>query len=129
MSNVKDYLFLEHIIRLASAYEVMEDMVFMIITDKGYWAGYGNLEGNLTTFVNCNDLFYWASADLEPIKSDSDLKLFEECLKLDDIYGATIYACRKRKMRPQNCILEKMPDNTKKHLELCGPPRTNKECG
>ena len=125
--------FLERIVRLAAAYESCNSLQFIIVRDsgqhKGYWAGPGNQDGKLTVSVNCNDLFYWATADLEPIETDDDLKLLESCLKICSEYGPTIYACRKRKMRPQNCVLAKMPDEIKPHLESCGPPRSNAECG
>ena len=122
-------VFVERVVRLAAAYEAIDSLNFIVTNDKGYWAGHGNLEGNLNVSVNCNDLFYWGTADLEPIESDADLELLKECLDIDDSYGPTIYACRRRKMRPQNCVLEKMPVDIKPHIEACGPVRTNKECG
>ena len=126
-------LFLERVVRLAAAFEAADHLQFIIVVDggehDGCWAGHGNLEGRLTVSVDCNDLFYWATADLEPIETDADVELLEECLELDDSYGPTIYACRKRKMRPQNCVLDKMPEEVKPHFESCGPPRTNAECG
>jgi len=121
--------FVERVVRLAAAYEAIDNLQFIITDNDGYWAGPGNLEGTLTVSVNCNDLFYWGTADLEPIESDADLELLKECLDIDDSYGPTIYACRRRKMRPQNCVLEKMPVDIKPHIEACGPVRTNKECG
>lgn len=124
-----DPAFLERAVRVAAAYDAADDLQFIIVDDAGYWAGYGNTEGRITVAVNCNDLFYWATADLEPIETDDDLKLLEECLKLDDSYGLEIYACRKRKMRPQTCVLEDMTGETRRHFEACGPPRTHAECG
>ena len=121
--------FVERVVRLAAAYEAIDNLQFIITDNDGYWAGPGNLEGTLTVSVNCNDLFYWATADLEHIESDADVELFEQCLKIDDLYGPTIYACRKRQMRPQNCVLKTMPDKIKPYLESCGPARTDKECG
>ena len=123
--SVSDPPFLERVVRVAAAYEAIYSLSFSIVTDAGRWAGLGSKEGKLTVSVNCNDLFYWATADAEPIETDADLEMLEECLKIDDIYGATIYACRKRKMRPQNSVIKTMPDDIIPHLEACGPPRTD----
>lgn len=106
-------LFLERVVRVAAAYESIDDLCFCIETDDGFWAGRGNKEGKLTVSVNCNDLFFWATADSEPIETDADVELLEECLKIDAVYGTTIYACRRRKMRPQNCVLEKIQEEIK----------------
>jgi hypothetical protein len=60
--------------------------------------------------VNCNDLFYWATADAEEVTVESlpELrKAIEECLAIDPVVGAldgvNLYAARRRKTRPQNC--------------------------
>jgi hypothetical protein len=124
-----DPALLERIVRLASAYEVADDLFFHVIAPDGYWAGEGNEIGDLCVTVNCNDLFYWACADAEPIETDADVDLLRECLQATDEYGTSLYACRRRKMRPQNRILAKLPDEVKGHFEACGPARTDKECG
>lgn len=126
---MSDANFIERVVRLGAAFSIIDDLAFIVITEDGYWAGDGNLDGNLTANVNCNDLFYWASADLEPIENEVDLEMLHECLELDVSRGAELYACRRRKMRPQNCVLSKIPDQMKPHFEACGPPRTNEECG
>jgi hypothetical protein len=120
---------LERVIRLAAAYEVVDDLSFTIVDDSGYWAGTGNQQGSLHVGVKCNDLFYWATADMEPIETEADLESLAECLVIDDVYGPTIYACRRREMRPQNCVLRNTPGEIVPHLESCGPARTDSECG
>ena len=114
---------LERVIRLVAAYDAMSHLTFTILDDDGYWAGEGNQNGQLSIGVNCNDLFWWATADLEPIETAEDVASLEECLAIDDVYGPTIYACRRRKMRPQNCVLRDMPAEIVPHLESCGPAR------
>ena len=55
--------------------------------------------------VNLNDVFFWACADCELI-SYSDIKgLYERCFDKEGnykLYGSIVWACLKRKMRPQH---------------------------
>jgi len=60
--------------------------------------------GNLEFFINCSDVFYWASSDLEPIteKTIGHLRIaFEDASAAyeDDLYGTELYCCRMRKIR------------------------------
>jgi hypothetical protein len=67
-----------------------------------------NLDGSVHLLVNCGDLFYWATADAEPLEIE-DLPVLRQCLTdlqaadpMDgDCYLWELYCCRKRGMRPQ----------------------------
>ncbi len=95
----------------------------------------------VAVMINCNDLFFWACADGEPVVP-ADLPILDEVLRElhSDVneptrhydkytYSESLFCCKKRKMRPQNCILVKYPDHIRPLFEKCGPVRTDKECG
>ena len=61
--------------------------------------------------VNCNDLFWWACADSEPLPVDEIGNLYKLCFDEDGNpkqYGSTVWACLQRKMRPQHPLEEMM---------------------
>ncbi len=61
-------------------------------------------------YVNCNDTFFWATADMEPLPVDEIGNLYKLCFDKDGNplrFGSTVWACLRRKMRPQH-PLEKM---------------------
>lgn len=63
----------------------------------------------VTFMVNCNDEFYWGTADAEPITSDN-LAVLEQSykdvtatgFKFAEVYGAMLFCARVRKERPQH---------------------------
>ena len=73
--------------------------------------------GDLYVFVACNDLFHWASADLEEFGL-LDVGLLVRCAtdleQADPEYGTCsvfeLYCCRKRHMRPQYPFLRRYSD-------------------
>lgn len=79
-------------------------------------------------FVNCNDVFYWAMSESEEIKPE-EIKDLRECAKLSKDYGAMLWACRKRGMRPQSPRFKDFSDEEKKLFEACGPERDPKDEG
>lgn len=86
-------------------------------------------DGKPVFFVNCSDLFVWGCADGEDILPD-DLpamkQAHDDCVAADSLcshYGPWLFAARKCKMRPQTCILKKMPDAIRPLFEACGPFR------
>lgn len=96
---------------------------------ENYW------EGNISIAENCNDLFYWACADSEDITVE-DIPLYKQCIedceKIKSSYSAyagTLYACRKRKMRPQNPCYASYPKELWPLLDSSGPERPEKEAG
>jgi hypothetical protein len=61
--------------------------------------------------VNCNDLFWWACADIEEISLEEIPTLYDACYdeggnKKD--WGSSIWACLHRKMRPQHPMEDSM---------------------
>jgi len=91
----------------------------------------------LSIFVNCNDLFYWGTADAEDLTQDN-ISVFEQAFAdaekawphFGHIYAPSLFCCRVRKMRPQHCCYSKdWPDKLKKLFDECGPERTAIDCG
>lgn len=105
-------------------------------------------------WVNCNDLFYWGTADAEPVETKKDLELLRQTLSnlqnlekenitpmgvatsrvvpnKDSIatsYLGSLYAARKRRMRPQkpflnDSLLVKYDPEVLKLFLDCGPER------
>jgi len=68
----------------------------------------------ITFFINCNDLFYWGTANLEEINMDN-LAMLEQakrdCEKIDKLLGSLyidqLFCCRCRGMRPQRAAYPK----------------------
>lgn len=95
---------------------------------------------NYTFFVNCSDLFWWGTSDLEEITPDNIAQLEQA---IDDVsadawrfghLGVELFVARMRKMRPQGAWYQQVrkyqaPDS-KETIELvlalfdeCGPER------
>lgn len=111
--------FAEDVIRLMLKYDATDELCWSVV------------EGELEAGVICNDLFHWATADMEPITHDTLGELqqaYEDATTAGDMfYGDMIYASRHRKMRPQGAAY---PRNTAiwPLLDACGPARpTDKE--
>lgn len=103
----------ERFFMLDEAFEnISEEQTQKIIKLKENHGLYFTIKDKKLSFhINCNDLFYWACSDCEPL-------LIEE---LDDFYnacydkqgnsinfGSDIYVCKKRKMQPQVPMKELM---------------------
>lgn len=63
----------------------------------------------IVLFVLCNDLFYWASGDAESITINELPDFLEHILK--EKWGADKWTCKKRKLRPQQPIIERMKED------------------
>ena len=57
--------------------------------------------------VICNDQFYWACADCEPLPA-SEIESLYKMWKADPRWGVTKWCCRSRNMRPQIPIVNDM---------------------
>lgn len=63
-------------------------------------------EDRLTCYINCNDLFAWATADAEEVTPEN-ISVLEQAIKdVKEVggllcYAEALFACRVRKMRPQ----------------------------
>lgn len=86
--------------------------------------------GSIVFFVIVNDIFWWDTADLEPITSE-DLPAMRQALadvykvvgKDTDVYeGFKLWAARKRQMRPQQPAYPK-DERLWGLFDACGPVR------
>lgn len=83
--------------------------------------------------VNCNDLFFWACADFEPVEpgdlmaidqAQTDVENATQKHGRDSLAEAmTLWACRKRKMRPQRPWMRGMSNELRALYEAAGPER------
>ena len=80
-------------------------------------------------FANCNDLFWWATADSEPITPEN-VDEFERAYrdanavgKFGTIWGAELFCARVRKMRPQGAAYPKDCPEIWPLFDACGPER------
>lgn len=85
-------------------------------------------DGSLRILFNCNDLFYWATADAEEYV-DGDQNLLDSCLedlqkadKHGDGYLLELFCCRKRGMRPQYPFFRKYDRERRGYFEDTLPP-------
>lgn len=94
-------------------------------------------DGRILFFAMCNDWFWWATADCEPIEPQ-DVPLLRQTLTdlqalpgaddgaWDGIYLSSLYASRKRQMRPMIQVFtdeNKVPEAVAELLRACGPER------
>jgi hypothetical protein len=116
--------------------EAIEVLRFLIERDMAVDMFYFDTDDGISIAENCNDLFYWACADAEDI-TPSDLPLLHETI-LDcervlgvggSAYAGTVYACRKRKMRPQYPCYPSYPKELWPLFDAAGPERPEKEAG
>lgn len=87
--------------------------------------------------LDCSDTFAWATADSEPIETLEDVALLQSACQDADKYGTyveTLYAARRRHMRPMPLFIEKLrepniPDLNRVAdiLEECGPVRKSND--
>lgn len=81
----------------------------------------------ITFFVNCNDLFWWATSDAEDVTPEN-VHLLEESIKdveaIDDCssWATSLFCCRSRKMRPQGAAYPK-DKRLWPLFDACGPAR------
>jgi hypothetical protein len=93
--------FREHV---ALAILIMEDVCCLGDAKTHY-----NNESIAGVYVNCNDVFAWASADAEPITfgdydPDGEIESLYKLWTIHDFYGPVKWCCMKRKMRPQKAL-------------------------
>lgn len=90
----------------------------MLITEK-LRIGCNN---EISLWVNCSDLFFWACADGEDIEL-SELLDLAECYKLSPQYGNWLWCSRKRGMRPQTACYPYIPKEQWHLFDAAGPER------
>ncbi len=112
----------EFILRVlrATAFEHCDDLWWR--TDNEY--------APVTFFVNCNDLFFWASADLEKVTKDNIADLEQAYIDADladpelgTVYASLLFCARMRKMRPQKPYYKSLPVLLHPLFNACGPER------
>jgi hypothetical protein len=64
-------------------------------------------ESTTVLYVNCNDLFYWGTADAESLPNDEIGNLYRMHMN-NKKWGSSKWCCLKRKLRPQVPIVEDM---------------------
>ena len=116
------------------ALEVLQVFAKYGLHDMLFWRTDGEY-APITFFVNCNDLFYWATADLEVINPDNFPEI-ERAMKdvgarpvsSESLDGLSLFCARSRKMRPQKCAY---PEDKKLWplFNACGPERTPEDEG
>jgi len=84
----------------------------------------------ITFFIQCSDVFYWATADLEKVTSENLPILRQSYEDAGNLYGGDLFCARVRGMRPQRPYLKQIRDEKIKELFLaCGPERDPKDEG
>jgi hypothetical protein len=90
-----------------------------------------SVENNKVYFyVNCNDLFWWATADGESV-TEENVDEFERAYidtnainpDRGSIYASALFCCRVRKMRPQGVAYPKEAKELWPLFDACGPER------
>lgn len=78
-------------------------------------------------FALVNDVFWWGTADGEPIEPADLPTLDSAIVDLDRLghreYIAELYAARKRGMRPQGAYYRDLPPAVSALFDACGPER------
>lgn len=109
----------------------------------------------VTFFANCNDLFYWATADTEKLTPENLPLLGQALADVRVAFGVpvgewprgrdfkegwdewrnagshavSLFCARVRQMRPQRPYYKHIPDKLKPLFDACGPERDPKDEG
>lgn len=111
---------------MAVAYLLKEEAVFLCDVKEPEEDGDGPKLGFM---INCNDVFYWASADCEAL-AYHEIEQFYLLYKHLGYYGMVQWVCNQRKMRPQIPIEKEMKEKGVWTEELeAFPVRTPQDCG
>lgn len=79
----------------------------------------------VTMFVNCNDLFFWATSDLQEITLDNINSLEETVKEVRSISDTAVedapllWCCRQRKMKPQQPYYKHLDKNIHHLFNAC----------
>lgn len=112
-----EHEFMERLLRVTEAAENNEDLLWREQAD-----------GSWKFFVICNDIFWWATADLEEITPDN-IHILEESYKdlnaidyVETSFTSMLFAARARGMRPQRPAYPR-DDKVAMLFDAVGPPR------
>lgn len=97
LQTEREMSFIKRLLRLTATYDA-SDVLSWRFDDND----------KLSFFINCSDVFYWATSDAEDVTPDN-ISILEKSFKdLENIdydyayaYGSTLFCARLRKMRPQ----------------------------
>lgn len=118
------------VLRLQDEYDCYGDPI--------YWATHDQY-APITFFVNCNDLFWWATADAEKLTPE-DIPMLRQAIldvKATGVFtldlenyelGCELWCARKRGMRPQQPAYPK-DERLQALFDACGPARSPAEEG
>jgi len=89
-------------------------------------------DGNIRFFVICNDIFFWATADVEEI-TQGNVENLEQAVAdvqvadpdADEWMGPLLFCARRRGIRPMPRM--ELPKTLKPLFDACGPERTNND--
>jgi len=94
---------------------------FDLFSSEIFWNH--DADGVLYAAANCNDLFFWATSDLEKIAL-SDIPDIKTAITDSPDNGLILWCCRKRKMRPQTPYYGHLKGE--EHLfDACGDERNS----
>lgn len=77
------------------------------VSGQDYVAPWSNTDKTCAVVVNCNDVFYWASGDAEPLPNSQIEKLYR-MWKANKDWGSIKWCCLHRNLRPQVPIVRDM---------------------
>lgn len=126
--TVDDIGFMKDVLDIFHKADIHESLTWYLDAGKIYFG------------ANCSDLFYWGTADVEPIESEADVELLRKCY--NDLSDAKkqfslgispsfltpeLYASRRRGMRPMKlwykAILSNWGESLYQLFDACGPDR------
>jgi hypothetical protein len=121
---------------VALAARVLEIYARADVQDSLWW---NVRDGRIRFFAPCNDLFHWATADLEEItrenvetleQAERDLAALESLSGgTESVYLSELFAARVRHMRPQRPCYKNFPPGLSALFDACGPERDPKDEG
>lgn len=92
---------------------LLPDKIQKLADDEVLWfhLDKNDFFGEVKMLVNCNDIFWWACADVEEVTLEEIPVLYDTCYDKDGnkkSWGSSIWACLHRKMRPQHPVEDSM---------------------
>jgi hypothetical protein len=66
-------------------------------------------DSTVCAWLNCNDLFAWGCADMEPVLMNELPDLYKAHME-DDKWGSVKWCCKHRNLKPQKPIRERMKE-------------------
>ena len=103
--------------------------VYSFDSPDGLWWRMDGEYAPITFFVNCNDFFWWGTADSEQITLDN-LQILEQSREdaksfadNGQLWGDLLFCARVRGQRPQGAYYASIPVELWPLFDACGPER------